>query len=164
MRKNAKVSGSQTPMEARMQNESYPRRNDRRSALRRGSRRAGRIGRAKGKRGRSFRGLQMAVGEIECTNYRARGNRSAGDVLNFFYELWARQHKARFPSRHHAFSRANKASERFLRQIVIAPVSRDRMLHTQQVSQLATFGKGLCVNLSRRIRRPSGLKLHYEQH
>lgn len=40
-----------------MQNESYPRRNDRRSTPRRGPQQAGRIGRAKGKRGRSFCGL-----------------------------------------------------------------------------------------------------------
>lgn len=57
LRKNAKVSGSQTPMEGRMQNESYPRRNDRRSVSRRGSQQTGRIGRAKGEQGRSFCGL-----------------------------------------------------------------------------------------------------------
>lgn len=41
-----------------MQNESCPRRARRRKAHRRGSQQAGRIGRAKGKRRRSFCGLQ----------------------------------------------------------------------------------------------------------
>lgn len=42
-----------------MQNEICPRRARRRKAHRRGSQQAGRIGRAKGKRGRSFCGLWM---------------------------------------------------------------------------------------------------------
>lgn len=147
-----------------MQNENCPRRARRRKAHRRGSQQAGRIGRAKWKRGCSFCGLQMAIGEIERANYRTRGNHPIGDVLNFLDELRTGQDEARLPSRHHAFGCPNTASERFLRQIVIAAVCRDRVLHGQQVSQLATFCKRSGVNLTRRIRGSKGLELHYEQH
>lgn len=51
------VSGRQETTEAHMQNESCPRRARRRKVHRRGSQQAGRIGRAKRKRGRSFCGL-----------------------------------------------------------------------------------------------------------
>lgn len=142
-----RISGRQEVMEAHMQNESCPRRARRREAHRRGSQQAGRIGRAKGKRDRSFCGLQMAISEIERANYRARGNRSISGVLNFLDELRARQDEARLPSRHHAFGRANRASERFLRQILVAAICRDRMFHSQQVSQLATFCKGATCQL-----------------
>lgn len=84
MRKNAKVSGSQTPMEARMQNESYPRRNDRRSAPRHGSQQAGRIGRAKGKIGRSFGGLAWYLKEIAIIPRDLAFKSSATDSAHFF--------------------------------------------------------------------------------
>jgi hypothetical protein len=84
MRKNAKVSGSQMPMEARMQNESYPRRNDRRSAPRRGSQQAGRIGRAKGERSRSFCGLAWYLKEIAIIPRDLSRKSSATDSAHFF--------------------------------------------------------------------------------
>lgn len=58
-----RVSGRQEATEAHMQNESCPRRARRRKAHRRGSQQAGRIGRAKGKRGRSFCGLVKKLRE-----------------------------------------------------------------------------------------------------
>lgn len=62
-----RVSGRQEVTEAHMQNESCPRRARRRKAHRRGSQQAGRIGRAKGKRRRSFCGLakSRALGSIK---------------------------------------------------------------------------------------------------
>lgn len=61
-----------------MQNESCPRRARRRKAHRRGSQQAGRIGRAKGKGGRSFCGLQLSGSE----NVRALD--MAGNTESFF--------------------------------------------------------------------------------
>ncbi len=84
MRKNAKVSGSQTPKEARMQNESCPRRNDRGSAPRSGSQQAGRIGRAKGKIGRSLGGLPWYLKEIAIIPSDLALKSSTTDSAHFF--------------------------------------------------------------------------------
>lgn len=75
-----RVSGRQEVTEAHMQNESCPRRARRRKAHRRGSQQAGRIGRAKGKRGRSFCGLMKKLRQdvaprrkicrVDCRNFQ----------------------------------------------------------------------------------------------
>jgi len=61
-----------------MQNESYPRRARRREAHRRGPQQAGRIGRAKGKRGRSFCSLEFSGSEDVSPLYMT------GDTEGFF--------------------------------------------------------------------------------
>ncbi|KIQ02216.1 hypothetical protein RU07_12260 [Agrobacterium tumefaciens] len=70
MRKFAKVIGSQMPTEARMQNESYPRRNMASQPIRRGSQRAGRNARAKREMARypSFRANLIVKADFEKLN------------------------------------------------------------------------------------------------
>lgn len=88
-----------------MQNESCPRRARRREAHRRGSRQAGRIGRAKGKRGRSFCGLQFSRSEY------VRALNMTGDAEGFF-ELQDMFWRNCLPLRYRLWSHPNSARNR----------------------------------------------------
>ncbi len=86
-----------------MQNESYPRRNDRRSTPRRGSQQAGRIGRAKDKWSASFCRLHFAGSENVGSLLMARHSESSlkfKDVLGRYgfplsNRLWRNPNDAR---------------------------------------------------------------------
>ncbi len=88
-----------------MQNESCPRRARRRKAHRRGSQQAGRIGRVKGKRGRSFCGLQFSGSEY------IRSLNMAGNTKGFF-ELQDMLRRDRLPLRHCLWGNSNSARNR----------------------------------------------------